>query len=606
MMVVRDGTSLMTAGLDHWYSRPYGGVVDEDEFIVHEWRLERFMRVSHFRLPPDFRPPRRSRQRVPNTALTVPFMRFPGWHFCSRCRRLDEVGLATAGRVQCMECRRNRKHSFMAQVPFVAVCESGHIQDFPWREWVHRTSAPTCLATLRLIALGGASLAAQEIRCDGCGKKRNLQGVTSANTDGTTTLSRGLSSEGVYHCRGQKPWLGAGAAEPCDRQLRGSLRGAGNVYFPVVKSALYLPRTSSHVSERLLSLLDEPVYALLIRVFEEKTEPSHLRKRNPDPLVEFTDREIAAALAEIVASRKEATDSARLEADQADEELGLRRAEFEVLRTERADEDLVVKSATLAAYQPLVRGLFSHISLITKLRETRAFAGFSRLFPNDVIRATDRARMLWRQVPPAPAVWLPAQVVHGEGLFLAFKEDLLREWEQREDVQQRLRPLLRRLHALEASRRLARRDVTPRLVMIHTFAHLLLSRLTFECGYSSASLRERLFVSSRPETPMGGLLIFTAAGDSDGTMGGLVRMGRPGLLEPVVGRAIEVAQWCSSDPVCMESNAQGPLSLNMAACHSCALVPETACEEINRFLDRALVVGTPESPALGFVTREDR
>ena len=29
-------------------------------------------------------------------------------------------------------------------------------------------------------------------------------------------------------------------------------------------------------------------------------------------------------------------------------------------------------------------------------------------------------------------------------------------------------------------------------------------------------------------------------------------------------------------------------------------VPETACEEFNSFLDRALVVGTPDEPSLGY------
>ena len=80
-------------------------------------------------------------------------------------------------------------------------------------------------------------------------------------------------------------------------------------------------------------------------------------------------------------------------------------------------------------------------------------------------------------------------------------------------------------------------------------------------------------------------------------------MGRPGFLEPVIQRALEAAQWCSSDPVCMEvgsSGGQGPDSCNLAACHNCALIPETACEEFNRFLDRGLVVGEPDRSELGF------
>jgi len=102
---------------------------------------------------------------------------------------------------------------------------------------------------------------------------------------------------------------------------------------------------------------------------------------------------------------------------------------------------------------------------------------------------------------------------------------------------------------------------------------------------------------------MAGVLIYTAAGDSEGSMGGLVRMGEPGILEYTLARALERAQWCSSDPVCIESKGQGPDSCNLAACHSCSLLPETSCEEQNRLLDRGVVIGTLEEPDSGFFSR---
>lgn len=140
---------------------------------------------------------------------------------------------------------------------------------------------------------------------------------------------------------------------------------------------------------------------------------------------------------------------------------------------------------------------------------------------------------------------------------------------------------------------------------MHTLAHLLINQLVLECGYGSASLRERLYVSQRggrgPEDRgMAGLLVYTAAGDSEGTLGGLVRMGESGSLESTTARALANALWCSSDPVCMESLGQGPLSCNLAACHSCALLPETSCERQNRLLDRGVVVGTLQNPESGF------
>jgi hypothetical protein len=146
----------------------------------------------------------------------------------------------------------------------------------------------------------------------------------------------------------------------------------------------------------------------------------------------------------------------------------------------------------------------------------------------------------------------------------------------------------------------ATRDWASRYLLVHTLAHVLINQIVFECGYSTASLRERLYVSSDPEAPMAGLLIYTSAGDSEGTLGGLVRLGRTDRLGQVFARAMSRASWCSADPVCSENlGGQGSQLANLAACHACVLLPETACETINHALDRAMILGTPENRESG-------
>jgi hypothetical protein len=135
----------------------------------------------------------------------------------------------------------------------------------------------------------------------------------------------------------------------------------------------------------------------------------------------------------------------------------------------------------------------------------------------------------------------------------------------------------------------------------HTQSHILINQLVFESGYSSAALKERLFVSSDKDAPMAGILIYTASGDSDGSLGGLVRMGRPALFEGVVRTAMSRASWCSADPVCSENlGGSGTRLENRSACHACTLLPETACETINNGLDRSSLVGVPQNQNLGF------
>ena len=137
--------------------------------------------------------------------------------------------------------------------------------------------------------------------------------------------------------------------------------------------------------------------------------------------------------------------------------------------------------------------------------------------------------------------------------------------------------------------------------MLHTLSHLLITQLSFECGYSIASLSERLYCSEEMDgKEMAGIFIYTASGDSEGTLGGLVRQGRADAFPRILKKAIASAKVCSNDPVCIMSRGQGRDSLNLAACHACGLLPETCCEERNTFLDRGMIVGTYENPDIGF------
>ena len=613
MHVDRNGVSLITAGLDHWFEKEDGsGEIDIEEFDIYEWRLQRLLNVNRFRTPPDFRE-RRPGQNVPNAGMTVPFLRFPTWHHCSWCDLLLQGTLTLSDLFECPECKEKGKRRFLFQVPFVAMCDRGHIQDFPWPEWVHKSVNPQCKGPLRLTATGGASLAGQQLKCDKCGEKRNLAHIMDATDGGKRTyLTAQLDKDGIeYHCRGLRPWLGTEETSHCDRPLRASLRSASNVYFANVRSSIYLPRGSKSAPSELIALFEKhPMVSYINWAVElgvkDEVRPEHLISKYPDLLKPYSNKQIGAALRMALFGEQRDVEEESVIPEDKDPDVTFRRAEFKALRSVKNETELVIKEEKIANYGAELPRFFSSIMLIHKLRETRAFAGFSRVFAAFPSAANEVFPMLWRN-PPAPKYgWLPAYKVYGEGIFLQFREERIRQWEQRQTVEidRRLKQLINHFDKLQKERHLHPREIGPRFVLIHTFAHLLINRLVFECGYSSASLRERLYVSPNPQFPMAGLLIYTSAGDAEGTMGGLVRMGKPGNLEQVVRRSLEGATWCSADPVCMEIGVQGPDSCNLAACHSCALVPETACEEFNRFLDRGLVVGTPENEALGYFSSE--
>lgn len=600
-----DGISVMTAGLDAWF-RHEGGQTDSSgidmaEFRVDEWRLQRYLRVKELRLPPDFRT-RRAFVGAPttNTALTVPMVRFPQMHFCrnGKCLSLHRLPLNTRGRVKCSHC----DNGWLVQVPYIAICAAGHAQDFPFREWVHQSPTVSCTQTMKMRSTGGASLAAQVIECE-CGASRTLASITEGSAD-RSFLSSNLSRGEHYGCPGHTPWHGTEQANGCGLPIKGSLRSASNVYYAVTRSSIYLPQSEDPAIESILEMFtSHSGLRQLLELLEGSNHQnpiSAMRNTARADLEEWDDDKINQALAIRNSDRDNASLEDESEANEA--EADFRRAEFDTLVAPQRHKELESRTLPIEDYGDWIVQHFDRIVLVERLRETRAMVGFERIVPETPLHIEERKRQLRKQRGGVAASWLPATLVYGEGIFLVLREDRLALWEKRGDVQERAARLQANFGQAVELRGLRDRDLHSRLPMIHTLAHLVMNRLTFECGYSSASLRERLYVSHGPK-PMAGLLIYTAAGDSEGTMGGLVRMGRPQHFSRIVLSALEDAVWCSADPVCMEIGSmggQGPDSCNLAACHNCALVPETACEQFNRFLDRGLVVGSHENQSLGY------
>lgn len=286
--------------------------------------------------------------------------------------------------------------------------------------------------------------------------------------------------------------------------------------------------------------------------------------------------------------------------EEISEEDAYRREEYRVftrdIQAGFPKRDLDIRSKPVEEYPELAACGFQRIALLHKLRETRAFDGFSRINSSGLSRQERRALFTQNDFN-----WLPAIIVRGEGIFVEFSHERIAAWESAHEdaLDQRLKPLRQSLVALAARRNQPAFAITPGYLLLHSFAHILITELVQKCGYGSASLRERIYSGSGTKS-MSGVLIFTAAGDSEGTMGGLVRMGEPDRFGTIVINAINKARWCSSDPVCIESKGQGPGNCNLAACHSCALLPETSCEVQNRLLDRAMLVGTLEHPDMGY------
>lgn len=567
----RNDEALMCAGLDRWFPDSDGA---HPALVVNEERLEARLGCDHFRKPPDFS------EGEGASKVKIPHVRFPLWHYCPRCFRMDKTTIF-GGQPLCGTCKGKRGVGRrMIPVRIVAICESGHIQDFPFQEWIGCGCGDADRRLFFKAGRSAASLAGIKISCDNCRKTRSLAG--SFEKDALT---------GHAICSGAQPWLGRERGlHSCGHPLQTVQRGGSNVYFPLVTSSIYIPPTKTAETEAISRVLDIPHIWSMLSAGVVDGRPA---KPVCDTLAGVYSVD-PVALAEAVAARLAGSSAMAV----ATTEEEFRRQEYEVLRTGagRPQDDLFVERTDGSEYGWLSR-FVRRVGLVRKLRETRVHVGFSRLMPQ-----TDRSDPAVQPLKINDAIrWLPAIEVRGEGIFVDFREDAIDAWLEDGRAQARVRDLVAAFNTKRVERKLSPRPVDARFIMIHTLAHALIKELTFTCGYGSSSLRERLYCSiESPKLSMNGFLIYTASGDSEGTLGGLVAQAVPRRFERLVHDALARASWCSNDPVCMESPDAGTFSSNLAACHSCVLLPETSCEEGNRLLDRALLAGTVDDPDVGF------
>jgi len=298
---------------------------------------------------------------------------------------------------------------------------------------------------------------------------------------------------------------------------------------------------------------------------------------------------------ELIKAKKDGT----LETFVATEDL--KRPEWEVLTSSTPPTDWPQFMSRPEPAPATYVGKIGGVLLLERLREVNALIGYTRVeAPEESTQPDERAPMapLSRGRPD----WIPACEVHGEGIFVRFDEHAVASWESLASVKRRSERLEAGHRGWRNARGLAPDQGYPgiRYAMLHTFAHLLIRELSLECGYNAASIRERIYASSDPNSPMAGVLIYTAAADSDGTLGGLVELGKSENLGRLIEQALDRASICSSDPLCSEHDPGVDRSLHVASCHGCTFVSETSCERGNRYLDRALLVNTFECNAAAF------
>ncbi len=464
-------------------------------------------------------------------------------------------------------------------VRFVCGCPRGHLDELDWRVFAHRGTGPSCGRAMWLEERGtSGDISETVVGCECAIAPRPLYDAL------------GFDTRALGTCKGRRPWLGPHTEEDCTQPLRLLVRSASNAYFPQLFSVISLPQDFVSGAERL-----DPVWNILQAV-DDVTKLAIFRTI-PDVAKAIDGLTDADAFALIQKRRGQGAAGPDLpvkvaEFDLLDVAVGTRgkdgpESPFYAEALSRSDWDIGAP-----ALQRLERVVLAH-----RLREVVAQVGFTRFEAAGADANGELDLGVETAALDVNREWLPAIDNRGEGIFLVFRPADIQAWLARGAVKQRAALLMRGCQQWELERPKSKRNWPgAAYVMLHSLSHLLLTQIALDCGYPSASLRERVYALH--EKSMYGILIHTGTSDAEG---GLVEAGRR-VGEHLLS-ALEAARLCSNDPVCAEHDptaAHDPLRLHGGACHGCLLIAETSCEQRNDWLDRALVVPTVTTPGAAF------
>lgn len=524
---------------------------------------------------------------------TIPTVRFPSWAKCKSCKLLHfkpwhKNGLNIDNQISCSSCTNIP----VEQVTWCAVSSLGELTDVPWHYFCHINikSRSECRIEedKNYLKLVQDDRGRSKVQCSKCGSNGYFERADFERKDNVQVGVRIVDTPIKYT-----------VMEVNDPR----------VYSAMNERALVIPPESNNIDRNSL------VYRLQQQsqmVSDIKNATRGLQRRRE---IKKATRKLQCSESDLLA----ALDTIDIEKEELNILDGIvvgdmLSDEYEALTKPQKfnkDADFITRHLTEDWLKYIDQNLKStdlwfvamlvdRLVTVDRLRVIEVFKGFQRAasdyesFDPKVTKSPDFSGGL---------DWLPAIELFGEGVFFTLNSEKLEQWESNSEIRRRAQEIETRFNdstiilSDEAS-------PTPRFIMLHTLAHILIREFESSAGYPASSLQERIYCSTSGR--MAGILIYTSVPDIAGSLGGIVELAKPDKFIRLLDSAMRQAEWCSLDPVCGEMEGQGPSWLNRAACHGCTLLPDTSCSYNNVFLDRVFIKGKLDEgiPALIDVMRK--
>ena len=604
--------TVMILGLQFWPSDS-----NEKKFfkrVSHPY-LARQLEKNYFKMP------------ISGDKSAIPCISFPQWAVCQECHRLQKHPSITNTKngFFCKYCKSDLP---LFHSTFVQICDNGHIQEFPWERWAHlneqigATGRKQCTKgddekpKLEFVTTKkGISLSNYKVKCLHCDASRTMTGATDRKK---------FRQLGFTECYKSQPWLNRNDEKPCGEDIYGVQVNSSSVYYPSTVTSLLIPNWIHDVDE----ILDENYGANYNTIRADRKYGKSF-----DAIMEYNKdgmfkKVLETNTKEVVIKRLELRyESANLEISTEGEALdqefdNFSDVDIRTIKGPLHDKKVDIEPMIIDSSSSLNNYGIESLKKFHRLVSIQVLRGFTRGTPPDPYATEDQMRKKnpFRKISSGlqkncetgeleQIDWLPAVETRGEGIFFKFDETCLHNWEKRPNVIERFNVIVdsyaENIDAQDRSEKqsVLKRFSSPRYLLLHTFAHMLIREIADYAGYHEASLKERIY-STSGKTMRNGIMIYTSSSSSEGSLGGLVRLGDVKKFEEIVENTVKKSNSCSRDPLCGETNPviaqnnkiRSGTQLFGSSCYSCTLLPETSCQNFNNLLDRWML----QDPENGF------
>ena len=529
---------------------------------------------------------------------------FPEWFYCHNCHRFDKLenwkkhwnnnvdkdDKENFYPPKCYHCyvrnRKGKKKFFeLEQVRFILISSNGEVADIPWDKWAwykiqNKLKGKEKIDEEEEITLANINLEGKELSFEyrtsdklddlkgiGIKVKENGKEIGYATLSGLFNLQ--VKLQDIFPDR-----------KNTEAEFKVVIRSSNSVYYPNILHSIFIP----------FSNVLPKKYIGEIKKFLDKGKDAR-------EIVEFLNIYYDTEIDEKIVQKLIGNNFSLEEFEQSKSENEYRYDEYKFI-TDKDNEDiegkLIFSKVNKNYYQNI---LIKSVYKMSKIKMTSVQTSYTRQEPISIESYLEDNEEETKKKTPIikkftsekgeNTKYLPAVESYGEGVFFEFNDDALNEWiNNNPKIKERIEEIERNHRNLETN---LNKDliITPKYVLIHTFSHLIIKELEYLCGYPSTSIQERLYID--PYLKMNGVLIYTVAG-TEGSYGGITSICDNEQIGKLIVSAMMRATDCTTDPICYHSDGQGVGKLNLSACFSCTLLPETSCEMFNSYLDRRILI----------------